>query len=64
MNAIASHQQKTYVSYIHTRMGLAKDAELSRPETPSFSRIFTHEGDIEYTGCGTEHRGIKARALP
>jgi hypothetical protein len=25
-----------------------------------FSRIFTREGDIEYTGCGnTEHRRLK-----
>jgi len=41
------------------------DTELSRPETPPFSCIFTREGYIEYTGCGnTEHRGLKARAPP
>jgi len=28
-------------------------------------RLFTREGDMEYTDCGnTEHRGLKARVLP
>ncbi len=36
------------------------------PPPPPFSRIFIHEGDIEYTGCGNtaEHTGLKARAPP
>jgi hypothetical protein len=35
-----------------------------RLETVRFFRLFTREGDIEYTGCGnTERRGLKARAL-
>ncbi len=34
-------------------------------ETIPFFRLFTREGDIEYTGCGnTEHRGQKTRLLP
>ncbi len=31
----------------------------------SLFRLFTREGDIEYTGCGnTENRGLKAKVLP
>jgi|688.fasta_scaffold2221839_2 hypothetical protein len=30
-------------------------------EIVPFFRLFTREGNIEYTGCGnTEHRGLKA----
>jgi hypothetical protein len=33
-----------------------------RRETVCLFRLFTREGDIEYTGCGnTEHRGLKAK---
>ncbi len=33
--------------------------------TVLFFRLFTFEGDMEYTGCGnTEHRGLKARVMP
>ena len=36
-----------------------------RLETVRFFRLFTREGDMEYTGYGnTEHRGLKARVLP
>jgi hypothetical protein len=34
-------------------------------ETICFFRLFTCEGDMEYTGCcNTEHRGLKDRVLP
>ncbi len=36
-----------------------------RLQTVCFFRLFTREGDMEYTGCGnTDHRGLKARVLP
>ena len=41
------------------------DDLFDRLETVRFFRLFTAEGDMEYTGCGnTEHRGLKSRALP
>ncbi len=48
--------QTGYKSVI-SRLG---DALFYRLETVNFFRLFTREGDIEYTGCGnTEHRGLK-----
>ena len=41
------------------------DDVLTRLAIGPFSRLFTCEGDIEYTGCSnTEHRGLKARDPP
>ncbi len=38
---------------------------LPRSEMPLFSRLFTCEGNVEYTGCSsTEQRGLKAREVP
>jgi hypothetical protein len=43
----------------------SNDDIFDRLETILFFRLFTREGDMEYTGCGnTEHRGLKARVLP
>ena len=43
---------------------MPKTAYFNRLETVPFFRLFTVEGDIEYTGCGnTEHRDQKARVL-
>ncbi len=47
-------------------MGWDQGRCLSRSDTPPppISPIFTHEGDMDYTGCGnTEHRGPRSRAL-
>jgi hypothetical protein len=42
-----------------------KALNMKRLETVRFVRLFTYEGDTEYTGRGnTEHRGLKARVLP
>jgi hypothetical protein len=41
------------------------DDVLTRLAIGPFSRLFTCEGDMEYTGCGnTEQRGLKTREPP
>ena len=41
------------------------DDLFARLETVRYGCLFTHEGDMEYTGRGnTGHRGLKARVLP